>query len=116
MQPTVLDLNELVGGMRQMLSRLIGEQIDLIPTLAPNLGAVRADAGQLEQVLMNLVVNARDAMPAGGRVTIETANVELDKSFVWDVEIQPGPYVLLAVSDSGIGMTEATKRRLFEPF
>ena len=116
LQPTSVDLNALVMGIRQMLARLIGETVDLVPILAPDLGAVRADAGQLEQVLMNLVLNARDAMPSGGRLAVETANVELDESFMQDVTIHPGSYVLLAVSDNGIGMNEATKQRLFEPF
>ena len=116
LQPTSVDLNALVMGIRQMLARLIGETVDLVPILAPDLGTVRADAGQLEQVLMNLVLNARDAMPSGGRLAVETANVELDASFMQDVTIHPGSYVLLAVSDDGIGMNEATKQRLFEPF
>jgi len=117
LQPTAVELNALVTGMRQMLSRLIGEHINLVPILAPDLGAVRADPGQLEQVLMNLVINARDAMPSGGRVVVETANVELDDSSVMQHgAVRPGSYVMLAVSDSGIGMTEETKQRLFEPF
>jgi two-component system, cell cycle sensor histidine kinase and response regulator CckA len=116
LQPTVVGLNALVAGLRPMLSRLIGEQVDLVPILAPDLGAVRADRGQLEQVLMNLVVNARDAMPSGGRLAIETANVDLDESFSQGTAVIPGPYVMLAVSDNGIGMTDATKERLFEPF
>jgi PAS domain S-box-containing protein len=116
LQPTTVDLNALVSGMRPMLSRLIGEHVDLVPSLAPGLGVVRADLGQFEQVLMNLVVNARDAMPAGGRLTVETANVELDQSFMQHAVIEPGPYVMLAVSDTGIGMTETVKHRLFEPF
>src|SRR6185503_1896608 len=116
LQPTAVDLNALVSGIRQMLGRLIGEHVDLVPILAPDLGTVRADPGQLEQVLMNLVLNARDAMPSGGRLAVETANVELDASFMQDVTIHPGSYVLLAVSDNGIGMNEATKQRLFEPF
>jgi two-component system, cell cycle sensor histidine kinase and response regulator CckA len=116
LQPTDVDLNALVTGMRQMLSRLIGEHVDLVPILAADLGVVRADSGQLEQVLMNLVVNARDAMTSGGRLTVETANVELDESFMQDVVIHPGRYVMLAVSDNGIGMSDATKQRLFEPF
>jgi PAS domain S-box-containing protein len=116
LQPSIVDLNSLVTGVRQLLSRLIGEHVELVSVLAPDLDAVRADAGQLEQVLMNLAVNARDAMPSGGRLAIETANVELDQSFMRDVLIHPGPYVMLAVSDTGIGMSEETKRRLFEPF
>lgn len=116
LQPMKLDLNALVTGMHPMLSRLIGEHVELIPNLAPDLATVRADPGQLEQVLMNLVVNARDAMPAGGVLTIQTANVDLDQSFMNEVVIRPGAYVMLAVSDTGVGMTEATKSRLFEPF
>ena len=81
----------LVTGMHPMLSRLIGEQVELVPSLAPELSNVRADPGQLEQVLMNLVVNARDAMPSGGRLMIQTANVELDGSFMQDVKIHPVP-------------------------
>ena len=116
LQPTRVDLNALVTNMRQMLSRLIGEHVDLVPILASDLNAVRADPGQLEQVLMNLVINARDAMPSGGRLAVETANVELDQSLMRDVVIHPGSYVMLAVTDSGTGMSEATKQRLFEPF
>jgi nitrogen-specific signal transduction histidine kinase/CheY-like chemotaxis protein len=116
LQPTRLDLNALVTGMHPMLSRLIGEQVELVPDLAADLAAVRADPGQLEQVLMNLVVNARDAMPGGGVLTIQTANVDLDQSFMNEAVIRPGAYVMLAVSDTGVGMTEATKSRLFEPF
>jgi signal transduction histidine kinase/CheY-like chemotaxis protein len=116
LQPAAVDLNALVTGMGAMLRRLIGEHINLVTIFAPDLAAARADSGQLEQVLMNLVVNARDAMPSGGRLAVETANVDLDQSFVRDVAIVPGPYVMLAVSDSGVGMDEATKQRLFEPF
>jgi two-component system cell cycle sensor histidine kinase/response regulator CckA len=116
LQPTLVNLNAMVTGIRPMLSRLIGEHVDLVPILVDAPCLVRADSGQLEQVLMNLVVNARDAMPSGGRVTIETANVELDESFAQDVVVQPGAYVMLAVSDNGSGMDEATRLRLFEPF
>ncbi len=116
LQPTAVDLNALVTGMREMLSRLIGEQVELVTILAADLGSVRADRGQVEQVLMNLVVNSRDAMPSGGRLTIATADVELDQSCSPDTAIHPGSYVMLAVSDSGIGMNEATRQRLFEPF
>ncbi|MEP6592202.1 MAG: PAS domain S-box protein, partial [Acidobacteriota bacterium] len=116
LQPTAVDLNALVTGIRPMLGRLIGEHVDLVPILATDLCLARADPGQLEQVVMNLVVNARDAMPSGGRVTLETANVRLDASFMQEVAIQPGPYVMLAVGDSGVGMDQDTKRRLFEPF
>src|SRR3989440_7987982 len=100
-----------------MLHRLIGEDVELRTKPAAGLGAVRADPGQLEQAIVNLVVNARDAMPKGGRLTIETVDVELDRSYVaGHVPTQPGPYVLLAVSDTGVGMDGATKARLFEPF
>jgi two-component system, cell cycle sensor histidine kinase and response regulator CckA len=116
LQPTTVNLNVLVTGMQQMLSRLIGEHVDLVPVLSPDLHMVKADTGQLEQVLMNLVVNARDAMPSGGRLAVETANVDLDQSFMKDVPIEAGSYVMLAVSDNGIGMSDATRRRLFEPF
>jgi signal transduction histidine kinase/response regulator RpfG family c-di-GMP phosphodiesterase len=116
LQPTAVDLNALVDGMRPMLSRLIGEDVDLVSILAPDLHAVRADRGQIEQVLMNLVLNARDAMPIGGRLAVETANVALDGTFLKDGPVRPGPYVLLAVSDSGTGMSPATMERLFEPF
>src|SRR3989441_4221564 len=100
-----------------MLHRLIGADIELRTKQAAALGAVRADPGQLEQAIVNLVVNARDAMPQGGRLTIETADVELDRGYVaGHVPTQPGPYVLLAISDTGVGMDGATKARLFEPF
>ena len=116
LKPTSVDVNALITGMHQLLSRLIGEHVNLVKILAPDLVAVRADRGQLEQVLMNLVVNARDAMPTGGRLAIETANAELDESLMGNVVVQPGSYVMLAVSDSGIGMSEETRQRLFEPF
>jgi PAS domain S-box-containing protein len=117
LEPCALDLNALVGNLEKMLHRLIGEDIELRTKQAAALGAVRADPGQLEQAIVNLVVNARDAMPKGGRLTIETADVELDRSYVAaHVPTQPGPYVLLAISDTGVGMDGATKARLFEPF
>ncbi len=117
LEPRVLDLNALVGNLERMLHRLIGEDIELRTKPAALRGAVRADPGQLEQAIVNLVVNARDAMPKGGRLTIETADVELDRSYVAaHVPTQPGPYVLLAISDTGVGMDVATKARLFEPF
>ncbi len=117
MQPKVIDLNQLVTSLTAMLRRLIGEDIDLRLTLRDQLGRVSADPGQLEQVIMNLVVNARDAMPKGGALTIETANVNLDEHYAGrHVTVKPGPYVLLAVSDTGSGMDEETKSRLFEPF
>ncbi len=117
LEPRALDLNALVGNLEKMLHRLIGEDVELRTKPAARLGAVRADPGQLEQAIVNLVVNARDAMPKGGRLTIETADVELDRSYVaGHVPTQPGAYVLLAVSDTGVGMDGATKARLFEPF
>jgi len=117
LEPRALDLNALVGNLEKMLHRLIGEDIELRTKPGAPLGAVRADPGQLEQAIVNLVVNARDAMPQGGRLTIETADVEFDRSYVAaHVPFQPGPYVLLAISDTGVGMDGATKARLFEPF
>src|SRR2546425_6518685 len=113
----VLDLNELVADMDKMLQRLLGEDIDVLTKLDPALGAVRADAGQLEQVIVNLAVNARDAMPEGGRLTIETRNAELDDSYVREhVPVQPGRYVMLAVSDTGTGRSAETMSHVFEPF
>ena len=117
LQTRVLELNKLVRALASMLQRLIGEDIELNLKLDPNLGRVNLDPGQLEQVIMNLVVNARDAMAKGGTVTIETSNVELDEQFASQyIGVKAGPYVLLSVSDSGLGMDEATKARLFEPF
>ena len=117
LEPRVLDVNALVGNLETMLRRLIGEDIELRTTLSADGGAVRADPGQLEQAIVNLVVNARDAMPGGGRLTVETATVELDPRYVEShVPTRPGTYVMLAVSDTGAGMDPATKARLFEPF
>ena len=113
----VFDLNGLVSETEKMLRRLIGENIDFGTALDPALGAVKADPGQIEQVLMNLVVNARDAMPQGGRLTIETRNVDRPRSGApQPAELLPGPYVCLTVTDTGCGMDEATKARVFEPF
>ncbi|HSE95743.1 MAG TPA: PAS domain S-box protein [Methylomirabilota bacterium] len=115
--PRILDVNQVVEGMVPMLRRLIGEQIDLITVPAAGLGRVKADAGQLEQVILNLAVNARDAMPEGGRLTIETVNVELDERFVHDHRgARSGAHVALSVRDTGSGMDAATRARLFEPF
>lgn len=117
LQPRVLDLNKLVTSLSSMLQRLIGEDIDLRLVLPPDLGRVNADPGQVEQVLMNLVVNARDAMPRGGVLTVETANISLDSNYAKaHIAVRSGSYVMIAVSDSGTGMDEATKERLFEPF
>jgi CheY-like chemotaxis protein len=115
--PRVLDLNALVTQVAGMLRRVIGEHIQLVTVLAPTLAPVRADAGQLEQVLLNLAVNARDAMPDGGRLTIEIASLLLDERAVRGTpEMRQGRYVCLSVSDTGVGMDEATKSRIFEPF
>ncbi|MBI1955713.1 MAG: PAS domain S-box protein [Acidobacteria bacterium] len=117
MQPRVLDLTDLVTDLSKMLRRLIGEDVQLSTVLQPALGLVKADPSQLEQVIMNLVVNARDAMPQGGRLTIETANVELDEGYTrLHPSCQPGPYVLLAVSDAGVEMDAQIRSHIFEPF
>lgn len=113
----VLDLNALVSGVDRMLQRLIGADIDLQTILAPDLGRIKADPGQIEQVMMNLVVNARDAMPTGGKLTLQTANVDLDQDYAGaHVAVIPGPYVMLAVTDNGCGMDNPTQTRIFEPF
>src|SRR5882672_8113249 len=112
-----LSVNSLVLDQERMLRRLIPESVELRTTLAPDLGTVRADAGQLEQVLMNLVVNARDAMPLGGVITVATANVDIDRHHAHDhVPVQPGRYVQIAVRDTGVGMDANTLSHLFEPF
>jgi len=117
LQPQILNLNEIVGGMEKLLRRLIGEDVELLVHMTPGLDDVRVDPGQIEQVIMNLAVNARDAMPGGGRLTIETANIELDASYAARNEgLEPGPYVMLAVTDTGHGMAAATMGRIFEPF
>jgi PAS domain S-box-containing protein len=117
LQPRVLDLNEVVAGMIQMVSRVIGANIELAFLPGANLGRVKADPSQIEQVALNLVVNARDAMPDGGRLTIETSNVHLDRDYATEhAVVDPGHYVMLTVSDSGCGMDAATQARIFEPF
>jgi PAS domain S-box-containing protein len=117
MQLRVFNLNEVVAEMDTMLRRLIGEDIDLVTIISPELEAVQADPAQIEQVIMNLAVNARDAMPRGGKLTIETGNVYLDEAFAQAHHaVVPGPYVMLALSDSGSGMDAETKSRIFEPF
>jgi len=115
--PKVLDLNEVVAENLKMLTRMIGEDIDLVMVPGPGLGAVRADPGQIDQVIMNLAVNARDAMPQGGKLTIETANVTLDENFTrTHAPLPAGDYVMLAISDTGVGMDNETQSRIFEPF
>jgi PAS domain S-box-containing protein len=117
LQPEVLDLNVVVAEMDKMLRRLIGEHIALVAVLAPDLGRVRADPNQIEQVMVNLAVNARDAMPDGGKVTIETANVDLDEGFAQaHLGSLPGSYAMLAVTDTGQGMDASVRAHLFEPF
>jgi len=116
-EPKVIDLNKLVSDIDRMLQRLLGEHIALVTVCGPGLGAVRVDPGQLEQVIVNLAVNARDAMPAGGTLTIETQNVVLGSDYVSShPEVTPGEYVMVAVSDTGSGMDSATLARIFEPF
>jgi two-component system cell cycle sensor histidine kinase/response regulator CckA len=115
--PRVLTLNAIVSDMERMLRRILGEDVALVTRLDPSLESVHADPGQIEQVLLNLAVNARDAMPEGGRLLIETANVELDDTDARQLRgAVPGPYAMLAVSDTGCGMNAETQARIFEPF
>ncbi|HJQ68176.1 MAG TPA: response regulator [Blastocatellia bacterium] len=117
LQPSVIDLNVVVGNTTKMLRRLIGEDIHLETILSPELGRVKIDPGQIEQVIMNLAVNARDAMPAGGKLTIETNNAPLDEAYVREhITVEPGRYVMLAVTDTGLGMNSETRSHIFEPF
>jgi PAS domain S-box-containing protein len=116
-EPRVLDLNATAQDVERMLRRLIGEDVDIQLKLAPDLGRIHADAGQVEQVLINLAVNARDAMPRGGKLTIETSNVVLDEEAVRGyVDVESGHYVRICVSDTGVGMDRDTREHLFEPF
>jgi PAS domain S-box-containing protein len=117
LEPRVLDLNAVVKGLEKMLRRLIGEDVELRTTLEPGLGRVKADPGQVEQVLMNLATNARDAMPQGGRLSIETRNAEVDAGAAQGrAPLAPGPYALLEVADTGMGMSPEVRERIFEPF
>ncbi len=115
--PKVLDLNEVVAENLKMLTRMIGEDIDLVMVPGTSLGALRADPGQIDQVIMNLAVNARDAMPQGGKLTIETANVHLNENFArTHAPLTAGDYIMLTISDTGVGMDTDTQARIFEPF
>jgi PAS domain S-box-containing protein len=117
LQPWVVNLNSTMADMNKMLQRLIGEDIELVTILDPGLGLVKVDPGQIEQIIMNLALNARDAMPKGGKLTLETANVFLDEHYAQThLEVKPGLYVMLAVSDNGMGMDSETQARIFEPF
>src|SRR5262249_12992317 len=117
LKPRVLDLNHIVRDYGNMLQPLLGEDIEVIAHMEPALGLISADPSQLDQVIMNLAVNARDAMPQGGKLTIDTGNIEFDDSAVrLQGVVKPGQYVMLQVSDSGAGMDEEIQRHLFEPF
>jgi len=117
LEPRVLDLNEVLVGMDKMLQRILGADVDLVSLPTQPLGRVRVDPSSIEQVIMNLVVNARDAMPTGGKLTMETDNVVLDDAYASaHLGVTPGPHVMLAVSDTGTGIDKATLTRIFEPF
>ncbi|MEW6657098.1 MAG: response regulator [Thermodesulfobacteriota bacterium] len=117
LESRALHLNAVVTDLEPMLRRLIGEDIELVTRTAESLGVVKADPGQISQIIMNLVVNARDAMPQGGRLTLETADVQLDESYALKhAEVRPGPYVMLTVSDTGLGMDARTQEQIFDPF
>jgi two-component system, cell cycle sensor histidine kinase and response regulator CckA len=116
LQPKVLDLNEAVADVQKMLARVIGEDIELVASLHPSLAAVKADPGQVEQVLMNLAINARDAMPQGGRLIMETSNVDISAEQGRDLDLAAGSYVLLRVIDTGHGMDTEVLSHVFEPF
>ena len=115
--PRIVNLNDIAAENLKMLTRMIGEDIDLVMVPGTDLWAVRADAGQIEQVIMNLAVNARDAMPSGGKLTIETANVALDEEYArFHAPLRPGDYVMVSISDTGGGMDQDTQSHIFEPF
>ncbi|MEP7119575.1 MAG: response regulator [Byssovorax sp.] len=115
--PKVVDLDEVLFNMHRMLQRILGEDVELVAGATPSLGRIRVDPSSIEQVIMNLVVNARDAMPTGGKLTIETGNVVLDEGFAREHPgVTPGPHVMLSVTDTGVGMDKATQSRIFEPF
>ena len=117
LRPKILDLNSIVVNLEQLLRRLMSANIEMKTFVSKDLGAIKADPGQVEQVIMNLVVNARDALPEGGRIIVETSNVDLDSAYALDHSVvRPGPYVLLAVTDTGVGMTADTVAHIFEPF
>lgn len=117
LKPELIEVNSLIEGLGKMLRRLIGEHVNVITSLGPNAGKINADPGQIEQVIINLAVNARDAMPIGGTITIETANVRLDQAYSdMHIAVKPGPYMMLAVSDTGAGMDAETRKHIFEPF
>lgn len=117
LQPVLVQINDAIIDTSNMLKRVIGEDIELVTVLKPNIGSIKVDPGQLSQILMNLSVNARDAMPNGGELTIETANILVDSNYAHGhVGILPGPYIVLTVRDTGIGMTPDTQERMFEPF
>jgi nitrogen-specific signal transduction histidine kinase/ActR/RegA family two-component response regulator len=117
LQPKVLNINAVISDIEKMLRRLIGEDVGLKTIIASELGSIKADPGQIEQVLMNLAINARDAMPQGGKLTIEAENVYLNDEYARQhIAVKPGPYVMLAVSDTGTGMDEKTQAHIFEPF
>ena len=117
LQPKIVNLNDVIAGLERMLRRLIGEDIELNVLAATGLDSVQVDPGQIEQVVMNLVVNSRDAMPNGGKLTIETSNVELDQAYADEhVGAKPGPHVMLAVTDTGVGMDRSVLDHMFEPF